>query len=270
MQYKINPELANQAKSQNKGGAYRVWMLARWLDPQGSGTVKKILLRSALTDFGVEKRTGQRWIKAAIETGFISTRKELDYYRYQSPDKIARILNVRSLGRPVLLEDPKEIFKTDWGILIFDCQIASGEKGSTTGFTASRATIKEISGVAERTQRSYIKKGKTRAKRNVSIIKKDASERYHDIGGKIQLWGSWLVRIDPSTHTSPYSVGARGRIKKQNRILANLVNSVGQGRIEKRYYHSWKSAIKQGREVLLFRKNYRDTNYWQVLGGNIA
>lgn len=269
MEYKINPELANQAKNQNMGGAFRVWVLSRWLDPKGSGTVNKDLLRSGLMNFGVEKRTSQRWIKAAYNNGFITTRLGLNYCRYSSPAGLAVILGVPSLGRPVLIEDPKVFFCSSWGLMIFDCLIASLEGEGINGFTASRATIKDISGVSERTQRLYIRDGKTKAIRNAAVIKKGTSERYHEIGGKIRLWGDWLVRVMPRTHTSPYKTARPGRIKVYNRELNNLVN-VEQEKKDKRYFHNYHRAAKQGREVYLFRKHRRGTNYWQVLGVNIA
>ena len=269
MEYKFNSELAAQAKSQNMGGAFRVWALCKWLDPVGTGTVNKSLIKSALDNFGVNKSTARRWIKSAFENEFISTRAGLDYCRHISPLELARILGVYHLGPPTKIYDIKDFFSQSWGIQIFDCLISSLEGNSLNGFTASRATIKDISGIAESTQRFYIRKGKTTAVRNAAVISKGQSEKYITTGGKDRLWGDWLVRIIPSTHTSPMRTVKPGRIGTHNRKLRNLVK-VGRDKIDQRYFHSYSQAMKQEREVYLYGSQRRGTNYWRVLGGETA
>jgi len=260
MDYYIHPDITIKAKTRNLGGAIRAWQVAKWLDIDGSGVIHKSLLNGAIKDFGISKRNRQKWVKAAYQAGFLEKLSKTTI-GYRSPENVALILGLGRLCRRVIIPEPEKLFQTDYGVLVFDCLIAGLEADRITGKTISKVAIRRLYGIPESTQKHYRRQGKTRAFPNVVRL----NSHYVDEGGAVRKWGSITVRQLPNTYTSPYELMPKGRTKKINRLLRELVF---MGRVSQQYFHDWNKARKQETPVLCFAYNRRGTNYWHFAGGN--
>ena len=262
--YKFYPFLAGNAKAHklNTGrtaaGAFLIWTACRWLDPDGSRWANRLLLHSTLEHFGVSKRTRHRWIKEALELGFIAQHGRHVAYQYISPPRLAIIINAPAIGRRVYIQEPEKLFRSDtFGEVVLDGGKRVLENNKTGEARVSRATITQFTGIPARTQRYLEKKTKdTKITPNFIVVGKlEGNDQQQElsyqaaksISGAYMRWGNILVKRGSNSYTpGSTTIKAKlGRSDKQQRLLNKLVNNGQAKTYTAVYFDTLSAAVKQ-------------------------
>lgn len=136
----------------NNAGAARIWFVARALDPDGSGKVRRDRLYEYLDHLGVNPRTRRRWVAAALDLGLFRENKYKDgglVYLMASLGRGASILGCRQMGRPAKVTGFHLVDK-GW-----KAHVWSGFLVTLHERPISQEKRAEITGVDPRTQRNY-------------------------------------------------------------------------------------------------------------------
>jgi hypothetical protein len=159
---KIWPELGLAAIRTKRSGAFRILMLARAIDPQGSGVVGKKTLRAYLAFLGVDPRQRRRWQAQALELGILEERKKV--YILAGLARAAIILGCETIGKPALV-NAAELVRKGWrGRCVW-----SAWHTSLKPRPLSQQKKYEMTGIEPRTQRNYLRSaGRLKIRKNIS------------------------------------------------------------------------------------------------------
>ena len=149
---KIWPVVMLTAIHNKRGGAARLWFLAKALDQDGSGKVCRDALFAHLDGLRVKGRKRRRWLKAAQETGLLRKvvyRNGRNFYHLASWGRGAGALGCSQIGKPASVLE-KSLVSSGWRALVWAGYLATLE-----GRIISQETKYKITGVDPRTQRNY-------------------------------------------------------------------------------------------------------------------
>ena len=165
MDIRVYSELGLASIRLHKTGAFRVWSMARQLDPGGQGWIEIDDLNTLRDACKVKPRTWFYWLAQARAEGWLMDGRP-GVIRMQSLVKTAQDLEVEKINRRVDIP-AKKLTGKSWRAYVF----ASIHNGKPT----SRQTLKKLTGVSCRTQARYDKVVKTKRKKNIFVTDQPAS-----------------------------------------------------------------------------------------------
>jgi len=148
---KIHPLIGIQAIRTGNAIAWRFWTVVKFLDKSGGGWVEIDQVRSYLKSLGIRKQYIDRWERKAVLSEIVSIDKKGERYFYKGIANTAIILQAPKVMTPVILDDPSKLFNRQWHCIVWACFIESLERDKPI----SRQALRDITGVAERTQYKY-------------------------------------------------------------------------------------------------------------------
>ena len=249
------PSLLAAARRGGRVPLMRLYLLCKALDPDGSGVVSlgQVKQYYTLKDSPYRVFTPRRLRQVLGQgVGLFWDRHTDDRLWLRSPDKIAAGLGVDHIaGAPVALPV--------WPLLDGHHEAAAAFHAAwltTRGDDPnpiSRQTITSITGACKSSQIAYDVTASIQARRNIGIVGnatkdqlQDAAWRYghafkfKDHAGRVGRRGWVYVAINlPSSYQSPYATLPKGRQRRINAALHDLV-SMGRGKCDdtiQRIYH---------------------------------
>ena len=237
---KVYPSIALGMLKANLEAAGRVWLFLQYLDPQGRGWLATDDVREKLTDKKSSVRIcSWRRLRQVFSQGegTFWTRDDLGRIWLRGAAKVAAALSVDQLtGRPVGLP---------LSVLLGGIQgvrahfYASFHSGRRKNNPISRETLRELTGVPERTQYAYEQAAGVSSQQNIAVgeyyTPESVQERawqhgravFHfvDFKGKQggQLKQEYVAWHLPNSYEGPHRECPRGRQKKINQKLVDLV-----------------------------------------------
>ena len=217
------------------GGAWRAWIFARSFDEAGSGCISRVDLRVFLSKCDVTERTGDNWIKRAVQYGLLeptkSKRDDKQAYYIVSEARGALICGAENLSpKPVII--PAELLtgKT-WKDFVFVAW-----RGQLVQI--SQENVHELTGINPRTQRRYLKRANAHIEHNIARYNRSVSEAFlnglRDIeanpeqgsrGYYIDKKGRLSKRLPDSVFVpDSVTIGTTGRTKKNRKVLKGLLS----------------------------------------------
>lgn len=198
-----------------RGGAYRLYVLARSLDPDGSGHIEKKILKAAALQLGVKPRTFAAWIAGALACG-IFEQLHGDVLRVTSQPKALRILGGRQIDRTKVIIPLKSLFKNGWRARVWAAYI----KANHDGKNISQKKLEELTGIPVRTQKSlgkYIE-----SSRQIGITNRPAD---HVAGmNEHSTRGKAFVFVDPARKNERVAAIHLPSVKRVENKSARIAN----------------------------------------------
>lgn len=266
------PTLGLAARRAGESKLYRDWLVARFLDVNGSGWCDEAELRQALTDESSPLRCfsprqwrthrsegeGRYWTLEAARDG--STR-----LRYTSARELAKRLDSGPLtGNPVVV--PTDVLAASLGD--FNGYLLKGFHAGRQGVEGegapiSRAVMSEMAGVSVRTLQRYDKRTGVRAIPNYEIGEEwgenSAQEAAWESGNAVFKFvdhkgvcgrprQAYVARQLPNTYVSKdLDTAPRGRQRKINKYLRNACDHGAQANSEglERVFHTSAKSISR-------------------------
>jgi len=252
---KVWPLMGISAWRNQHGGAYRLWILAKAIDQEGSGAVTDAELRGAARSLGVHKRSFRRWLAHAGELGLLETlqRRSGKAYRISSHEKGAQALGCSYAGPRYVMVPLKRLFNNKrWKGVLFaaaktytsrqkvyetlDKETQQATKAVKTVWSPiSREALQKMTGISRSAQWRLEKKSGTRIRKCYATPDIDGSM----LDGVRDFWkphafpnphtGKVAWRM-PNIHQVPSNYASRGkygRSKKINRALVRGNGSAG-------------------------------------------
>lgn len=262
---KIYPEIILKASNANKPvGAFRVWFIAKDYDT-GNSNIPAKAFRHHLRSLGIDRATFYRWIRQAIELGLLSYHKTpqgVKVYSLTSWERGAALGGVTSLLKPVNV--PLERFTNKgWLSWVWACYLKHFE-----GKLISRATLKKLSGVPERTQQGYERQAWVTSKAHFANYGDPSRDPEHaiTIDGKRGIYGKAGMtrrRLPDSRTVEGVKMGSRGRTKKANKKIAALLlmRCSSQKHFERLYCETYQQLKKANRAKKSDVKTQPDHRY---------
>jgi hypothetical protein len=135
-----------------RGGAARLWFIAKSLDQEGSSVVSQKALFEHLAELGVGGRKRRRWLRSALDLRLLREVVHRDgekVYRLASWGRGAGMLGCSRIGSPAEIPE-KTLVTPGWR-----AQVWAGYLATLEGQIVSQETKYKITGVAPKTQRNY-------------------------------------------------------------------------------------------------------------------
>ena len=240
------PSLGVAALERRLAPACRVWLVARCLDRDGRGWLDLDEVRERLSGNGSELRLfGWRRLRQVLQLGngrFWHWDRGNGRLWLFGAARLAVKLQVAHLeGQPVSL--PLAAL-TD-GMGVFKAHLyAAWHSGRRENKPISRAAQAVMLGVPERTQRHYCRVAEVRRQANLVIGEKYSQEKFEE-----QLWqrgraafvfvdgngrqgpknGRYIARQLPNSYRGPHETAVKGRVRKINQQLKDLVDIRARG-----------------------------------------
>lgn len=251
------------------GGAWRLFTLAKNLDVAGSGRVAKNELVSACLDFGVSRKSVNRWLNRAVQLGLLSPHK--DCLEIISVDNCARILSAEGIARAVILEKPKLLFEEGWRGVVWAGFLKSLDREDKP---TARETLECLSGISVREQRILESKidlitvfQNVSEWNEVSEFKNFDSDKFYVKGGKL------YERKANNYVVSYIRLAKKGMLRKRRALYGS---SKVRRTYLKTYFQNMKPAIKQATmkeidcHVFKFHNSGLKMNFWQGIEGLVC
>lgn len=276
------PSIGIAALKEEKAAIYRVWLMFRYLDVQGRGWLSVQDVRKQLTGKESKLRLfSWRRLRQVLGQGhdqFWKWDKAQGRVWLYGAAKVAVNLDVTRLsGKPVALP----IKTITAGIGDFKAHLyGAWHNGRKTNNPISREVQEAITNIPERTQRHYCKVAGIRRQTNIAIgnkknpeeVEKQAWQRgratfeFVDHHGRQGRKGtSYIAWHLPNSYTGPHQQSPKGRMRKINRKLKDLVTKGAQGNggetVEKMYFANGKEAAK------VFSRGMELNSYWPLMLG---
>ena len=267
---KSYPELSAAATQRGRDREYRLWLLARFLDPRGSGRVavadlQKLASRERMR--GLSPSSVCRLLQAGDGTFWSVYRDGDRVIKLRGLARVCEALGLEKLrSNPVYIELRYARSLRAFRAALFHSPFA-GEKPSNP---ISRDTLEELTGVKPRTQRSY---ARALGKR-LDVTQNAASTSKKWTPGDDVPEGCFVDYVDgqtrilqrlPNSYHTAFLVAPRGMIRDVNRYLrGNSARNVGaEEQSSKRlFYRSIKPVARR-----IQRKLEGDSFYH--LGGDV-
>jgi hypothetical protein len=277
---KIWPSVGLAASQNKRGGAWRLWVLARNLDREGSGVVSKRDLYDYLDSLGCHPRTRRRWVRAAKESGIICEAKNEAgerIYILRSSGKAAAALGAVKIGRPVTIKGgATKLLENGWTAHLWGGWTAAKNGYQENPKPISQETKRQLTGVAPRTQRKYQRISGSKSIANYAP-RPDIDTAHVDSLNDVTGWtffvdgeGNTNQRL-PDLVLAPLSVDVakRGRSRKAQRELSKYSSLERREPFsdepERIYYDTCKDASRaterQPKAALLHGENPPDRFY---------
>ena len=256
--------------------AGRIYLLLYHLDPQGRGWLSAAHARNKLTDKSSPLRVcGWRRLRQLLHQGegIFWQRDDQNRIWLRGPHRIAQKLGCDRLEGSRINLPVKTLLGGIQAVRAhFYAAFHSGRRKRTP---LSRERLKGIAGLPERTQRAYDHIAQVNREHNMAI-----GPRYNKISAENQGWirGRGMFRfVDsqgqqgapkreyvawhlPNSYTGPHSIRCKGRQKRINRRLTDLVHKGMRGnrpeQVEKLF---WPNGATAGRA---YNRNGENDAYW--------
>jgi len=251
---KYYPMMGLRAIANHKGGAWRLWVLARALDIPGSGYISERVFRSSCSQAGIASKTYRRWLQQAIHIGILSKKKR------QSGETVLQIINAGDaafrLGcvhvdpKPALI--PTEtLINGSWRNLVWEAFI----ENNFNDRTISREALRKISGISRKEQ-VRLEKG-TKVKNFINVVCTDkpadhlAGMRENSRATAFAHQGKVVYRLpDRRSVDGELNSCRQGRTRTINRKLNYLSSELSPAETALRYPENCSS-------MRLFFTNYK-------------
>ena len=257
------PSIGIAALMEEQAAIYRVWLMCRYLDVDGRGWLHVQDIREQLTGKESKLRLfSWRRLRQVLGQGhsrFWKWDKAQSRLWLFGAARVAAYLDVEKLvGKPVALP-VKSVTKSigDFKAHLY----GAWHSGRKTNNPISREVQEAITSVPQRTQRHYCKVSGIRRRTNIAIgnrknpeeAEKQAWQRgqatfeFVDHQGRQGRKGTTYIAWHlPNSYTGPHQQTSKGRMRKINRKLADLVTKGAQGNggetVEKIYFANGKDA----------------------------
>lgn len=274
--FKLWPMLAISGWKSNRGGAIRLWFMARAIDHNGRGWVEASELREYAGALGVKRRTLYQWQGEALRVGFI--RKAGSRFYMIGLGRAAALLKCR-VGRPILING-KALARHGWRSHVWAGYLATvGQR------PISQRVKKRLTGVTARTQVNY-QRDFTSIKRSNYASRGKGSQldaaAWRDIHGlAIFEKNGRLIQRLPDVRTVPMNTAQvchPGRSRKAQRQVNSLYLEREQGNVV-RLFHTYQDKAESTRrkmahddippwnipELFMLSKVAANYNVWQVM-----
>lgn len=299
--FPLYPDLALAMLRNGQTAVGRVWLLLRTMDEAGSGWLTEAHCRKALTARESSWRVCglRQWRNLLRDGEGIFWQQKNGRLWLASVARVALALGVQRLNqRPVMV--PVAILMNKIGVVRahFYASFHSSrmEQESAERQPIARATLADLSHVTAKTQRTYEKQARVQAERNFAVgelysperakevawQKGQASFRLVDVAGKQGRPGAAYVAWQlPNSYSGPHALLGRGRQKRINRQLADLLmkGMAGNGRTtvdtcdcrERRFFRNGRlaaqafSRARQSDEVYWTAVTPGQTRLWHVV-----
>jgi hypothetical protein len=146
---KVYGWLGLAARNGKAGGAWRLWTYARALDGTARGHIRADDLVRELQQFDLNPRTIRRWRAKAEKRGLVWNWGER--LHYASLEKAGLILAAERVGRAVLLPS-HALAEAGWASWTWAAFVEGNIRADRP---ISRHTLRELSGIAQRTQQEW-------------------------------------------------------------------------------------------------------------------
>jgi hypothetical protein len=274
---KIYPSIATAMLASQMEAPGRIWLLLGHLDSQGRGWLSLDTVRGQLTGKTSRLRVcGWRRLRQLLRQGegVFWTRDMVGRIWIRGAAKVAVTLSCTRLkGLPAAIP----LGALLGGIRKVRAHLyASFYSGRRDQTPITRNVLRELTNVPGRTQRAYEKVANVRPRRNIAIGQKFDEEvvkeqvwqhgravfQFLDTQGKQGAPGrKYFAWHMPNSYQGPHSQCPKGRQKKINRKLRDLVTKGmrgnGRGRVERIF---WPHGAAAGRA---YSKNPKVDAYWQ-------
>jgi hypothetical protein len=268
---KTYPELFDAASREGRDREYRLWLLARFLDPEGSGRVSIAHLQELANRErmrGLSRSSVCRLLQAGEGTFWhVYEDQGQRYVRLQGLASVCVALDVEKLrSNPVYIELRYARSLKAFRAACFYARFA-GDKPSNP---ISRQTLEDLSGVKTRTQRSYARALGDRLDVNQNAA---TTSREWTRGDDVPE-GHFVDYVDgdtrvlrrlPNSYQAGFLVAARGMMRHVNRRLrGNSARTEGaeERSCKRLFYRSQKASNRR-----MQRKAEGD--WWYSIGGDI-
>ena len=215
------------------GGGWRLYVLAKALDPQGLGKIAREDLRDYALFLGVNVRTFERWIKQARNAGLFYTDVQNSSGQWMIVMANAGIaaaeLNCETIGRKVTLP-AAALIGNGW-----KARAWAAYEITHNGQPIARETMQKIVNVAVSTQRYRDVQAKVNRVRN--FAKSDIQLKGNQLPGLKETSGRKNIFIDkdgfinwrlPNSYIFTKALrGGKGRGRKANKIIRNIQSTNG-------------------------------------------
>ena len=215
------------------GGGWRLYVLAKALDPQGLGKIARDDLRDYALFLGVNVRTFERWIKQARNAGLFYTDVQNSSGQWMIVMANAVIaaaeLNCETIGRKVTLP-AAALIGNGW-----KARAWAAYEITHNGQPIARETMQKIVNVAVSTQRYRDVQAKVNRVRN--FAKSDIQLKGNQLPGLKETSGRKNIFIDkdgfinwrlPNSYIFTKALrGGKGRGRKANKIIRNIQSTNG-------------------------------------------
>lgn len=274
------PTLGIAALQEEQAAIYRVWLLCRYLDQHGQGWLQVSCIRQQLTN--KESKLwlfGSRRLRQVLGQGhgrFWEWDKGRDRLWLYGAARLGINLNVHQItGKPVLLS-VTDITKSigDFKAHLY----GAWHSGRKTTNPISREVQSSITGIPERTQRHYCQIASVTRQTNIAIggkyspeeVEKQAWQRgkatfqFFDHQGRQGRQGATYIAWHlPNTYIGPHQPSPKGRLRKINQKLKDLVTKGARGNSSHKVvklYHT--DGAKAGRAL---DRGQTKEAYWPLL-----
>lgn len=301
---KLYPDIGLGMLRQEMAAPGRLWLMLRYLDKEGRGSLRIDNTTTLLTERNSSLRLyGKRHLRNLLKHGeTLFWHRDRHHIWLHSAAKVAAALSIEKLhGQPVAL--PVRAILEGIGAFrahLYTAFHSGRSRETTTGKEAApiaRETLAELSGVGVSSQRTYEARVGVRVRSNYAIGQLATKERTEK-----QAWqrGSALFELKdfrgqqgkqgkvylawqlPNTYIGRHQPRPKGRQKRINRELKDLVMKGMPGnvastnekqKLEKRYYPNGKLAAKaygrKPKQPLYWKDAGREnsrSDLWQQLG----
>ena len=233
---RVWPDLLITAEQRSSGGAARLWMIAKHINPGGCGVIPTKALRNyAVKGLGIKRAKYDTWLDRADLIGLLSRHGE--YIRITGIARAAALLGVDRIRRPVYL-DIGALVRPGWFSQVWAAWL------KVNGFTdqpISRAALRELSGVSERNQRELERRAAVVNRANYAIdanLPADNLAGIRDFNhpGAFRYKNVIAWRLPNSREVNQdVDIAAKGSTRRTNKRLASwlsdLSNSVGRASV---------------------------------------
>jgi len=147
---KVYPDILIAASRGLNGGAAKLWILSKHINPGGCGSIPSKALRGfVINDLKIKRGVYDVWLHRALAIGLLE-RKDKNI-KIAGLVRAAAIVGAEHVKRPVFIELGK-LIKKRWLAWVYAVWLANNK---LTNRPISRATIKALSGICPRSQLEY-------------------------------------------------------------------------------------------------------------------
>ncbi len=272
---KLFPDIALGMLHQSQEGPGRIWLLLRYLDTAGSGILRIDILKKQLAKKDSQYHIyGWRQLRNLLKQGQgVFWQRDKNHIWLRSATRMAAALGVERLtGRPVAL--PLNILLDSIGTVRAHLY-ASFHSGRTKDNPISREKLKDITSIPERTQLEYEKTAVVIKQHNIAIGERHTQETteerawqhgratfmFLDSNGRQGPAGrEYIAWHLPNSYTGPHNTRCKGRQKKINQQLVDLVMKGMRGndqeQVDKLFLPHGAAAAQA------YKRNQTNDTYW--------
>jgi hypothetical protein len=143
---KIYPLMAVRANAAKKGGAFRLWVIARAIVSKGSGAILADVLKKTVINAGIDRATFQRWLKEALCMNVLEQKTKASGNKIiiiRCPEKAANAFGCVHVGTRPCYFETQVLLKGDWRKKAWEAFLYQNFNKKTV----SRKVLAEITGI---------------------------------------------------------------------------------------------------------------------------